>query len=110
MDRLQKIEIHYYLPDGIHSIDAMMRNKCESDFLAIFSETVDILGLDIQIEAEALAEGGVRELWTAIGNNNNQITLMISIIALVFAIFPDSDNELSDLQKEESRLSIVEKN
>jgi hypothetical protein len=109
MDQLKKFEIHYYLPIGVHSVDALMRNKCEADFLAIFFEALEILDLDVSLEAEALAEGGVREIWKALGDNNNQITLVLAVLAIVLTQVPNTDEEMADLKKEETRLSIEEK-
>ena len=58
----EKFEIHYYLKDGSHSMDAVVKNKCEAELLAVAYEIIDLLDLDVTINAEALREGGVKEL------------------------------------------------
>ncbi|KAB7707696.1 hypothetical protein GBN32_14065 [Plesiomonas shigelloides] len=109
MDLAKKFEIHYHLADQSHSMDASVKNKCEAEFLAVANEIADILGVDLVWESQALREGGIREVWTAIGSNNSQIALIISVLALVWSMVPQNDQELVDLQKEEARLSIEAK-
>lgn len=104
-----KLEIHYFLKDCSHSMDAIVRNKCEAEFLAIAYELIEELGFDITLNAEALKEGGIRDVWNFLGRNNAQIALIISVISLVYSLYPKTDSELISLQKEDLRLSIKER-
>lgn len=106
MNLAQKFEIHYYLSDKSHSINALARNKCEAEFLAAVTEVASILDVKIIWEAQALEEGGVVEIWKALGENSAQIALVISAFAFVWSVIPKEDQELIDLQKEDLRLSI----
>jgi len=61
-DDLKKFSLHYFLDDNSHSMDARVRNQCEAHFLTLAYEAIEILGFDLQIEAEASSESG-RKNW-----------------------------------------------
>ncbi len=105
----EKLELHYYFNDSSHSMNALVRNQCESEFLAIAMEVAKELELAIQLESEAYREGGLKEAWKIIGKNGVQVSIFISIMALVSSRIPFSDPELDQLQKQNLRLSIEEK-
>ncbi|MEW6996013.1 hypothetical protein AADZ84_17410 [Colwelliaceae bacterium MEBiC 14330] len=105
----EKLELHYYFNDSSHSMNALVRNQCESEFLAIAMEVAKELELSIQLESEAYREGGLKEAWKIIGKNGVQVSIFISIMALVSSRIPFSDPELDQLQKQNLRLSIEEK-
>lgn len=105
----KKIELHYFFPDESHSMNALIRNSCEAEFLAVAIEVSSILGIPLEIESEALKEGGLKEVWKALGENSAQIALLISSLALIWTIVPHRDQELNNLQKEDTRLSIEER-
>jgi hypothetical protein len=109
MDLPQKFQIHYHLLKESHSLDAFVKNKCEAEFLAVAIEVAEILGVELTLESEALLEGGIREIWSVLGKNSAQIALVISTLALIWSVVPQSDKELLDLQKQETRLSIEER-
>lgn len=109
MDAPSKFEIHYYLSDESHSMSALIRNRCEAEFIAVVLEASEILGIKLDLECEALREGGIREVWKALGDNSTQIALLISTLALVWSFIPHTDQELIDLQKEDLRLSIEQR-
>ncbi len=109
MGNPSKFELHYFLKDNSHSMDALVRNKCEAEVLALAYEAVEILGLDIKFDSEAFREGGLREVWQVLGNNSPQVSAIIAILALVLSRVPVMDAELVDLQKEDLKLSIEER-
>lgn len=109
MELAQKFEIHYYLSDNSHSMNSLVKNKCETEFLAVANEIANILGVELVWESQALEEGGIREVWSAIGTNNAQIALVVSILAFIWSMVPQEDQELLELQKTEARLSIEQK-
>jgi hypothetical protein len=109
MDKANDFEIHYYLSDQSHSIDAFIKNKCEAEFLAVAKEICQALEVPIAWEARALEEGGIREFWTAIGNNNVQIALVLTALQLIWSTVPQTDQDLIELQKSDLRLSIEER-
>jgi len=80
-----KLELHYYFPDSSHSIDAIIRNKCEAELLGLLEEAAGVLGIKLKIKSEALREGGLREFWKVLGENNTQITILLTIIAILLS-------------------------
>ena len=104
-----KFELHYYLNDASHAMDAYARNKCEFELLGILSEISEELGCDIRIASEALKEGGIKDIWTLSGKYNVQIMLVLTVLNIILSRFPVSDTDLDKLKKEEIRLSIEEK-
>lgn len=109
MEFPSKFELHYYLSDDSHSMNALVRNKCEAEFIAVAIEVAETLGIHLELDCEALQEGGIREIWKALGDNSAQIALFISTLALIWSVIPKTDQELVDLQKEDLRLSIEQR-
>ncbi len=77
----EKLELHYFLAGNSHSMDAFVRHKCESHFLAIAKELAHQLNVEITIESEALTEGGINDYYKFI------ITTGISALTLGGAYF-----------------------
>ena len=109
MSSAGSIELHYYLSDGAHSMDAMLRNRCEAELLALFIEVASNLGVSTQIEAQALAEGGLREIWKWLGENATQVNVILTVVMVLITLKPDSDSEQEILNKALMKLSIEEK-
>ena len=57
---VETIELHYWLNDGTHTMDAYIFNKCEYEFLGIANELSKALRLSVKIEVEPIGEGGVK--------------------------------------------------
>lgn len=106
MDHANGFELHYFLRDGSHSMDAVVRNKCEREILAVFFEVAAQIGADISLETFAHAEGGLKEFWRAIGRSNNQLALLVAVVALLLTRLPVVDTEMDALEKEAKRLEI----
>jgi hypothetical protein len=109
MKQADKFEVHYYFRDESHSMDAVVRNKCEAEILAILLETADILKISIDINAEVFKEGGLRDFWHILGQNNNQITILLVISTIILSRIPTTDPEIDALEKEIKQLTIEEK-
>lgn len=107
-----KLELHYYFNDTSHSMDAYIHNKCEAEILALFREVATTLGFEIKLDSEALKEGGLKDVWKALGKNSGQVGVIIAIIALLLQIkqlYPNEDEmsvELKKLSIEEKKLTI----
>ncbi len=104
-----KLQMHYYLENGSHSMDAIARNRCESEVLAIVQEIAKVLNTQIVIEAEAWKEGGLRDIWAFTNANAAVISVIVSIAGIVISRIPTTDPELEQLQKEDLKLSILER-
>lgn len=72
------IELHYWFNDGSHTMSATTLNKCEYEFLGIAKEIAKKLKVDIEIETEAVGEGGLRS-WLKF-KSKEKSTLKIGII------------------------------
>jgi hypothetical protein len=108
-DDLKKFSLHYFLDDNSHSMDARVRNQCEAHFLTLAYEAIEILGFDLQIEAEASSEGGVKDWWVVFGDNAPQVTALCAIFAVIMSTVSGEDKELIGLQKQDLRLSIQQR-
>lgn len=120
-----KIELHYWFNDDSHSMDAIIQNKCETEFLAILKEISSKLKVDIIIETEPLAEGGLRRFFKVLSKSENKnaviTTTLVTSILTAIIVTPISsfvgktaetiiekifeDKELKELEKEGLRLN-----
>lgn len=104
-----KLELHYHFTDDSHAMNALVRNKCEAEALAVFLRIAGELGIPLQIESTAFTEGGLREIWQFAGKNSNQLTLLLAVAALLFSRVPVSDPEQDVLDKEVAKATLEEK-
>lgn len=120
------IELHYWFNDDSHTMDAVIQNKCEYEFLNIIKEVAIYLQAEITIETEPLAEGGIRRWFKIILDlENKQAIITTSVLtALIIGLVVNplaiplskvaekvierlfEDNELKDLEKEKLREEI----
>jgi len=111
------LQLHYYLEENSHSMDAMILNKAESEILKIINEISKILDVDVLIETQALEEGGIKAVYKFLTKkkyrkNVNLIAgfvagISASVIASVVTDQLTKDPELEQLQKQEMRLNIL---
>lgn len=82
-----KIQLHYWLDNGLHSMDALIQNKSELELIHLITEFGKVIDLEFSIETEALAEGGIRRWFKlALKNENKKATITIGLFtALVIA-------------------------
>ncbi|PRY09825.1 hypothetical protein CLV24_11729 [Pontibacter ummariensis] len=111
---VNKLELHYFFSDSSHSMDAFVRNKCESELLAIIREISSITGIEIRIETEAYAEGGLRERFKLLAKNQFVLTTLLAIITSVATTVPSgyllhkltTDPEVEELEKQKLRNEV----
>jgi len=101
-----KLELHYSFTDDSHKMDALIRNNCERELLAIVNEIASLLEVDINIETEAYTKDGLNELWTLVSESRYVTGVIAGILINVLSKYLTKDRELSDLQKQELRLKI----
>jgi hypothetical protein len=102
-----KIELHYFFSDESHTMDAVIRNKCEHEFLEIVKHVSILFNVEFEIESEAYTEGGLREWWSlTIKKNPTLAAIIIGVLINVLSNYITTDRELNELQKQELRLSI----
>lgn len=120
------LELHYWFDDKSHTMDANIQNKCEYDFLGVIKEVATTLNLEIVIETEPLADGGIKRWFKIISKEEGKkATIKIALItALTTSIFITpitttvstitekliekifEDTEIKELEKEKLKLQI----
>ena len=68
---LDTIELHYWLNDGSHTMDAHIFNRCEYEFLGIVSEIATKLKVQVDVEVKPISEGGIRA-WFKFAKKNEK--------------------------------------
>ncbi|WP_433694991.1 hypothetical protein [Paraburkholderia phenoliruptrix] len=96
-------------------MDAIIRNKCELEFLTAFSRITELLGVRVSFEATVPSEGGFREIWKLaldkdhIGVTIPALTTILGIVVnLAIAYWnaaPRPNPELEKQQIEINRLT-----
>ena len=104
--KYNEIQIHYFLPEGLHSADAFLIAKAESEFIHMIKEVAYLIEIDFKLDVEALTEGGLIQTWKAFGANSGQIGCLLALISILISLKPQPDKELVELQKEQIRLQI----
>jgi hypothetical protein len=104
-----KLELHYFFYDQSHSMDAVVRNKCEYELLSLFREISTRLDIKIDLETEALGEGGIKEVWNFLGKNSSQLSVVLLATTLILSRVPTTNERLEQLKETELNLSIEEK-
>ncbi len=110
---INRLELHYYFSndDKTHSMDAVIRNKCEHELLQIVSTISKELNVQIKTETEAYDEGGLKEFYTFIGTAEGQaiMTLANLAVASLAVLLSRIPLKKSKLDKQEQQMSIEEK-
>ena len=118
------IELHYWLKDESHTMDAFVLNKCEWELLNLFKEVANIAKVNIVIESEAITEGGIRQWFNIRISSNTKKTIAISAFTSFFTFaftqapqfgldmlkeYFKSNPELEQLAIEEKKVEIESK-
>lgn len=116
INELEVLQLHYYLSEYSHSMDAKIYNKVESELLKIFDEVAKVLDLEISIEIQALEEGGIKAIYKFLNKKKNKRKIVIIgtfFAGIIGAIISDvisdrikSDPEMENLKKQKIELEI----
>lgn len=80
------IELHFWLKNGSHSMDAHTHNRCEYELLGILKSVAHVYGVHLEIETEPLSEGGIKRWFKVIAKSERKTAPITSaIIAAVIA-------------------------
>lgn len=101
-----KLELHYSFTDESHKMDALIRNNCERELLAIVNEIASLLDVDINIETETYIKDGHIELWTLVSENRYVTGVITGILITILSRFLIKDRELSESQKQKKELRL----
>jgi len=104
IEKSNRLQFHYYFKDNSHTIDSILRNECEKEILYVYKEIAITLGLQLSLETLPTEEGGFKETWKFIGKNSAQITLLVSVAAIIISRFPAENKQLTKLQIENLKL------
>lgn len=111
-------QIHYYLKDKSHSMDALTLNKVEAEFLKISKEVAKIFDCNIIVESQALEEGGIKSLYKFLVKKKNVkytigvsvfiATMIGNILTNVISNNLSEDKEQTQLTKRLTKAQIEE--
>lgn len=110
------LQLHYYLRDDAHEMDAFIRNKCEAELLAAFQFFADQLGVELVIESSAYEEGGLKERLAFAFKPEHAYTNVMALLTLLITSFiqvwnapPKPDKDLEAINKEIAKETLEEK-
>lgn len=89
---VNSIQLHYWFNDESHTMDAVVQNRCEYEFLGILKEIASSFNVEIVIETEPLSDGGLRRWFKVINKEENKkgtiTTTIIVALATTLVITP----------------------
>ncbi len=120
------LELHYWFGDKTHTMDAVVQNRCEYEFLGVLKEIAATFNAEIIIETEPLADGGLKRWFKIISKEEDKKAIITTAIIVALAtgilITPITttiskvtekliegifeDKELKGLEKEKLKLEI----
>lgn len=80
------IELHYWLNNKSHSMDAFIHNECETEFLGILKEIATTFNVHIFVETEPLANGGIRRWFRIISKNESKKAVITTALVTTLAV------------------------
>ncbi len=97
------LQLHYWLKDESHSMDAFVHNKCDTEFLGVISEIASIIGVEVSIETQPLEDGGLIRWFKFELNENSKkdaIILAVVIAIITGVLTTPVTTALSEVTKE----------
>lgn len=85
----ETLELHYFFNDDSHSIDAIIRHKCETEILEFIKEIADYFEVELSISTEPSGEGGFIDKYRLRWNNlesGTKVSVRMGIITLAATI------------------------
>jgi len=104
ISKSNQFQIHYYFTDNSHGFSASVRNDCERELLNLYQDVAKTLDLKLLVQSEPSKEGGFIDVWKFLGENINQVTLIVSAIAIILSRKPVENKKLTQLQIENLEL------
>lgn len=71
-------------------MDALVRNRCEAEFLTAVAHIAEALGAKIRFEASIPAEGGFRDIWRVAFDKDNRAMSVSAITAILTLLITQS--------------------
>ena len=79
---MSTLELHYWLSDGSHTMDAHIFNKCEYEFLGVVKELASTLKIKVDVEVVPLENGGIRAWFKFYREKRDAVKLAFLIFLL----------------------------
>jgi hypothetical protein len=107
------LEVHYYLENESHEMDAIVRHRCETEILYLIKEISASFDLELNIVVAPPVEGGFRDKWRWLAQNKEQLQLLspyaVIVLMQLLTYLPKPNTKLEKLQEESIQLNIEEK-
>lgn len=106
---MEKLQIHYFLENNSHSMNALAKNKAERELLLLLKHLSETLKYDIEFEIEALEEGGIKEFFKFLYKKKNKHylialtalgTIFTTVLTNVASDYISNNSKLEELQIE----------
>lgn len=82
------LEIHYYLNDGSHAIDAKAFYACQQELVGLIDYVAKQLCVEVSVETIALNEGGIKAWLKAAGKKEILIPVILTLVANILSSGP----------------------
>ncbi len=105
----EKLELHYYFFDEeSHTMNAIVRNRCEHEILLMVGTISKELGIEIKIESEPKKDGGLIDIYNFICSAEGAgiMSLTALVITILEKTLPKKPNKKTILDIEEQKLRI----
>ncbi|WP_400260906.1 hypothetical protein ACFX5U_12550 [Sphingobacterium sp. SG20118] len=109
---MNNLELHYFLEDNSHSMDAVIKNRSEAELYKLIFEISHLIEIDIKVEIEALKQGGIKDVFKFFSKKKNKRyviylgAIISGVLINVLSSHISEDKELTELTKEEKKLNI----
>lgn len=101
MQDLTKIFFHYHINENQHSMNAIVRNKCEYQIIEMLNELFYSYGIFFEIDIEAKAEGGIIDYINVRSINHQSVQTICAVLTvfltgatLINTLLPDEEKSL----------------
>lgn len=98
----QKFQVHYYLDDESHSMNAFVRNRAEKDLLEAVKRILELTEIVSEIETEAYREGGLIETLNIVIPTIGAVVVFLSPAINEILKHHFTKNKFDDAIKEET--------
>ncbi|AMV41344.1 hypothetical protein [Paraburkholderia caribensis] len=105
MDKVAYLEVHYYLKDESHAMNAFVRNRCEADFLNAVSHIIKAFGVEFCFEATVPGEGGFREKWRIYAAHPLAVSLLTLLLNQAIEIWKAAPAPNLELEKQQIEIN-----
>lgn len=101
MQDLTKIFFHYHINDNLHSMNAIVRNKCEYQIIEMLNELFYSYSIFFEIDIEAKTEGGIIDYINVRAINHQSVQTICAVLTvfltgatLIHTLLPDEEKAL----------------